>query len=94
MNKESIELSKKLAAEQAVKENVEENMILGIGSGSTIVYAVNKITEMKINVQCIPTSFQSYQLILKNKLNLVTLDQYPEVDIDIDGADEIDTDLN
>jgi ribose 5-phosphate isomerase A len=94
MNNESIELSKKLAAEQAVKENVEEGMILGIGSGSTIVYAVKKIAEMKIKVRCIPTSFQSHQLILKNKLKLVTLDQFPEIDLDIDGADEIDSDLN
>jgi ribose 5-phosphate isomerase len=67
MNNESIELSKKLAAEQAVKENVKENMILGIGSGSTIVYVVKKIAELKINVHCIPTSYQSNQLILKNK---------------------------
>ncbi len=94
MNNDSIELSKKLAAEQAVKENVKENMILGIGSGSTIVYAVKKIAEMKMNIKCIPTSFQSHQLILKNKLKLVTLGQFPEIDLDIDGADEIDSDLN
>ncbi len=94
MNNDSIELSKKLAAEQAVKENVKENMILGIGSGSTIVYAVKKLAEMKMNVRCIPTSFQSHQLILKNKLKLVTLDQFPIIDLDIDGADEIDTNLN
>ena len=79
-------------------ENVKKNMVLGIGSGSTVVYAVNKISELNkendLNLKCIPSSFQSYQLIIENGLNLVSLDQYPEIDLDIDGADEIDSDLN
>ncbi len=98
MSENLIELGKKTAAEKAVEENVKKNMILGIGSGSTVVYAVQKIAEMNkqndLNLKCIPTSFQSYQLIVKNGLNLVTLDQYPEIDLDIDGADEIDKNLN
>lgn len=98
MNNDLIELGKKNAAEKAVEENIRKNMILGIGSGSTVVYAVKKIAEMNkekdLNLKCIPTSFQSYQLIIENGLNLVSLDQYPEIDLDIDGADEIDKDLN
>ena len=98
MSESLIELGKKNAAESAVLENVKENMILGIGSGSTVVYAVNKIAELNkendLNLKCIPSSFQSYQLIIENGLNLVSLDQYPEIDLDIDGADEIDKNLN
>jgi len=98
MSEKLIELGKKTAAEKAVEENVKKNMILGIGSGSTVVYAVKKIVEMNkkndLNLKCIPTSFQSYQLIVENGLNLVSLGQYPEIDLDIDGADEIDKDLN
>ena len=98
MSENLIELGKKTAAEKAVEENVKKNMILGIGSGSTVVYAVKKIAEKNrnndLNLKCIPTSFQSYQLIVENGLNLVSLDQYPEIDLDIDGADEIDKDLN
>lgn len=94
MNNNIIELGKKIAAEKAIEDNVKSNMILGIGSGSTIVYAVKKIAELKFNVKCIPTSFQSHQLILENKLEITTLDEYPEIDLDIDGADEIDKDLN
>jgi len=98
MSENLIELGKKTAAEKAVEENVKKNMILGIGSGSTVVYAVKKIAEINnekdLNLKCIPTSFQSYQLIVENGLNLVSLDQYPEIDLDIDGADEIDKDLN
>jgi len=98
MSNELIELGKKNAANKAVEENVEAGMILGIGSGSTVVYAVKKIVEINkaknMDLKCIPTSFQSRQLIVENGLTLVTLDQYPEIDLDIDGADEIDNSLN
>ncbi len=98
VDKNLIELGKKNAAFRAVEENVKKNMILGIGSGSTVVYAVKKIAEINqknnLNLKCIPTSFQSHQLIVENGLTLVSLDQYPEIDLDIDGADEIDKSLN
>ena len=98
MSEDLIEIGKKNAAFRAVKENVKKGMILGIGSGSTVVYAVKKIAEINktedLNLKCIPSSFQSQQLIVKNGLTLVTLDQYPEIDLDIDGADEIDKELN
>jgi len=98
MSQDLIEIGKRTAAEKAVIENVKKNMVLGIGSGSTVVYAVKKIAELNkeknLNLKCIPSSFQSYQLIIDNGLNLVTLDQYPEIDVTIDGADEIDKNLN
>jgi ribose 5-phosphate isomerase A len=93
-----IELAKRNAAIKAVDENIGKGMILGIGSGSTVVYAVKRIAELNreknLNVKCIPSSFQAYQLIVESDLNLTSLDQYPEIDVDIDGADEIDKDLN
>jgi len=98
MSRDLIEKGKKGAAIRAVDENLKENMILGIGSGSTVVYAVERIAELNkekdMNLKCIPTSFQSYQLIVQHGLKLVSLDQYPEIDLDIDGADDIDKDLN
>jgi len=98
MSQDLIEIGKRTAAEKAVMENVKKNMVLGIGSGSTVVYAVKKIAELNkeknLNLKCIPSSFQSYQLIIDNGLNLVTLDQYPEIDVTFDGADEIDKNLN
>ena len=79
MDENLIELGKKNAAFKAVEENVKKNMILGIGSGSTVVYAVKVIAENdknnSLNLKCIPTSFQSRQLIVENGLNLVSLDQ-------------------
>ena len=98
MTEELIELGKKNAAIKAVEENVKKNMIIGIGSGSTIVYAVKRLGEINkekdLNLICIPSSFQSYQLIIQNGLKLGSLEQNPEIDIDIDGADEIDNELN
>jgi len=98
MSDELIEKGKESAAIKAVHENVKKGMVLGIGSGSTVVYAVKRIAELNINndldLKCIPTSFQAYNLIIDNGLNLVSIDMYPIIDLDIDGADEIDKNLN
>ncbi|CRL07547.1 CLUMA_CG020512, isoform A [Clunio marinus] len=97
-SKMSLESAKKTAAEQAVNEHVKDNLKIGIGSGSTIVYAVNRLAERvkseNLNVICIPTSFQAKQLILSKDLKLGELETYPELDLAIDGADECDIDLN
>lgn len=94
----SLESAKKIAAEKAVNEHVKDNLVVGIGSGSTIVYAVNRLAERvkseNLNVVCIPTSFQAKQLILQNKLKLGELETYPDIDVAIDGADECDKELN
>lgn len=96
--KMSLESAKKIAAEKAVNEHVKNNLVVGIGSGSTIVYAVNRLVERvkteKLNVICIPTSFQAKQLIVNNGLTLGELETYPDLDVAIDGADECDAKLN
>ena len=91
----SVEEAKKNAAYQAVDENLKNHKIVGIGSGSTVVYAVKRIADWnRDNLICIPSSFQATQLIISNGLTLGSLNQYPEVEIIFDGADEIDDDLN
>uniref|UniRef100_A0A8B9FM64 ribose-5-phosphate isomerase n=1 Tax=Amazona collaria TaxID=241587 RepID=A0A8B9FM64_9PSIT len=76
----------------------QNNQVLGIGSGSTIVHAVRRLAERvkeeNLTIVCIPTSFQARQLILQNGLTLSDLDRHPELDVAIDGADEVDSDLN
>ena len=98
MPEDLIEMGKKSAATKAVDENVKKGMVLGIGSGSTVVYAVKRIAELNnendLELKCIPTSFQAYNLIIDNGLNLASIDKYPIIDLDIDGADEIDKELN
>jgi ribose 5-phosphate isomerase A len=91
----SKEEAKKNAAFQAVDEILANNKIIGIGSGSTIVYAVKRIADWdRKDIVCIPSSFQATQLIVEHGLPLGSLNQYPIVDVDFDGADEIDKDLN
>ena len=98
MSDDLIEKGKESAAVKAVDENVRKGMVLGIGSGSTVVYAVKRIAQLNnendLDLKCIPTSFQAYNLIIDNGLNLVSIDRYPVIDLDIDGADEVDKDLN
>ena len=55
------------AARQAVDEYVQSGFVVGIGSGSTVVYAVERLGELveetKLsNIKCIPTSFQAKQV--------------------------------
>ncbi|XP_061445201.1 ribose-5-phosphate isomerase [Rhineura floridana] len=97
-NNTMTEEAKKLAAWAAVNNHVQTNQVLGIGSGSTIVHAVHKLAERvkqeNLNIVCIPSSFQARQLILQNGLTLSDLDRHPELNVAIDGADEVDLDLN
>lgn len=90
----SLEEAKELAARRAVDEHITDNAVIGIGSGSTVVYAVKRISEhvkdKNINVTCIPTSFQARQLIIEYKLTLGDLERNPALDFVFDGADEVD----
>jgi ribose 5-phosphate isomerase A len=86
------------AAVKAV-EHIESGMILGIGSGTTTAEAIKiigkRLKEGKIkNIKGVPTSYQSIQEAVKARIPLTTLDEYPELDLGIDGADQIDPYLN
>jgi ribose 5-phosphate isomerase A len=90
--------AKKRAATKAV-EHIESGMILGIGSGTTTAEAIKiigeKLKEGEIkNIKGVPTSYQSIQEAVKSRIPLTTLDEYPFLDLGIDGADQIDPSLN
>jgi len=93
-----VEQAKEKAATQAVDDYVYDGCRLGVGSGSTVVYAVQHLASVVkktgYKVTCVPTSFQSRQLILEHGLILSDLSQTPELDVVIDGADEVDLMLN
>lgn len=92
------ELAKQKAAHQAVDEHVRSGMRVGIGSGSTVVYAVERLVERvkseNLQVTCVASSFQAIQLITDGGLQLSDLTRTPELDVAIDGADEVDAFLN
>jgi ribose 5-phosphate isomerase A len=93
-----VEKAKELAARAAVDEFVRDGMVVGVGSGSTIAYAVVRLAQRAkaegLKVVCIPTSFQSRQLVVQHGLVLGDLENYPVLDVAIDGADEVDVNLN
>ncbi|KAJ3324460.1 hypothetical protein HDV06_006871 [Boothiomyces sp. JEL0866] len=94
------ELAKQKASFQAIDQQINASTkIIGIGSGSTVVYAVQRLAERvkqeSLDIKaCIPSSFQSQQLIVQHGLPLATLNQYPKIDVTFDGADEVDDALN
>ncbi|KAL5828077.1 hypothetical protein ACOSQ4_019874 [Xanthoceras sorbifolium] len=89
---------KKIAAYKAV-EFVESGMVLGLGTGSTARHAVDRIGELlsqgKLkNVVGVPTSKMTHEQALSLGIPLSDLDSHPVIDLAIDGADEVDPDLN
>ncbi|HEY6407867.1 MAG TPA: ribose-5-phosphate isomerase RpiA [Ktedonobacteraceae bacterium] len=87
---------KRLAGEAAV-ELIEEGMLLGLGTGSTAMYLLYALAErmqqgLRI-VGGVPTSKATAELARNLGIPLTTLDVHPELDLAIDGADEIDSQL-
>ncbi|CAH1414113.1 unnamed protein product [Lactuca virosa] len=89
---------KKIAAYKAV-EFVESGMVLGLGTGSTAKHAIDRIGELlqqgKLsNIVGIPTSTMTHEQALSLGIPLSDLDNHPVLDLAIDGADEVDPDMN
>jgi len=92
-----MERAKKNAALEAAK-NVKDGFIVGLGSGSTAAYAIeelgNRVKKEKLHVLGVPTSYQAFMLAVKNGIPITTLEEHPALDLAIDGADQIDSELN
>jgi ribose 5-phosphate isomerase A len=87
---------KKIAGEKAA-EYVEDGMIVGLGTGSTVEYTIKKIGEMIKNgleIKGIPTSMHTKKIAKECNIPLTDLEENPVIDITIDGADEVDPNLN
>ena len=85
---------KKIVADAAIKE-VESDMILGLGSGSTAALMIKSLAEEIIsgklrNIKGVATSFQSEVLALELNIPLIDLASVSQIDLAIDGADEVD----
>lgn len=78
-------------------ELIEDGQIVGLGTGSTthhfIKYLGQRVQEEKLDIQAIPTSYQSLILAREVGIKLTTLDEY-DIDIAVDGADEVSTSLD
>jgi ribose 5-phosphate isomerase A len=89
---------KKQAAFQAV-DYVKSGMVVGLGTGSTAAFAVDRIGQLMkdgvlTDIVGVPTSIRTYEQALALGIPLATLDEQPKIDVAIDGADEVDPNLD
>ncbi|TYW03698.1 ribose-5-phosphate isomerase RpiA [Listeria monocytogenes] len=84
---------KKLAGEKAC-ELIEDGMVVGLGTGSTVYYTIEKLGQMVNNglhITGVATSEETTKQAEKLGIPLKSLNDVTEIDVTIDGADEIDT---
>jgi ribose 5-phosphate isomerase A len=95
---ERLEAQKQQAAALAV-ELIQSGMVVGLGAGSTAGFAAERIAErlrqgVLHDIVGIPCSKTVESMARQLGIPLTTLEERPEIDITIDGADEVDPDLN
>ncbi len=83
----------KRAAGYKAADMIKDGMVVGLGTGSTVYYMIERLAEHVRNgmrVSGIPTSFQTAIRAREAGIPLTTLDDNPVIDIAVDGADEVD----
>lgn len=81
--------SQKRAAGEAAALLVESGMVVGLGTGSTAAWFVKALAVRKLDVTCIATSTTTAELAASLGMTLVELGDTREIDLTVDGADEI-----
>lgn len=81
----------------AAAELVENGNVVGLGTGSTTHYFIKRlgerIKEENMEILGIPTSYQSFLLAKDSGIIITTLEEH-NIDISVDGADEVDSNFN
>ncbi len=88
--------SKKMVAKKAV-ELIKEGMTIGLGTGSTALLAIEKIglrVKEGLQIKAVATSKNSENLAMQSGIPLIPFSEIAEIDIAIDGADEVDQQHN
>jgi ribose 5-phosphate isomerase A len=90
------EAKKKVALEAA--KHIENGFVVGLGSGSTAAHVIQElgrlIQQNNLHVLGVPSSSQAFLLAVSSGVPLTTLDEHPLLDLAIDGADEVDKQLD
>ena len=87
---------KKIAGEKAA-EYVKDGMTVGLGTGTTAFYMINKVGEMVrdgLNIKAVATSKGTELLAQRLGIPVVGMDEVPSIDLAIDGVDRIDRRFN
>lgn len=83
----------KRAAGYRAAEMVEDGMVIGLGTGSTVFYAIESLSGRirdGLSIMGVPTSYQTAMRAREYEIPLTTLDDNPVLDLAIDGADQVD----
>jgi ribose 5-phosphate isomerase A len=83
--------AKQLVAKRAV-EFVEDGMRVGLGTGTTATMFIRELAvrvQQGLKIRCVASSDASHELALSLGMDVRTLDELPELDVYIDGADEV-----
>ena len=89
--------SNKQRAAAAAAELITDGMVLGLGTGTTASYLVQILGErvrQGLRIQGVPTSEATRQLAVAEGVPLTTLEEQTVLDLCLDGADEVDPELN
>jgi len=97
MSSTRVRREKELVARYA-SSLVKDGQVVGLGSGTTAAIFVRelakRVMDEGLKIVAIPSSIPIKLLTLSLAIPTASLDEYPEVDIDVDGADEVDRSLN
>jgi ribose 5-phosphate isomerase A len=89
--------AQKRAVGEAAAALVEDHMTVGLGTGSTAAFLVMalgaRVAREGLSLRCVATSSATETLAVHHGLNLIDLNDADEIDLTLDGADEIDQDL-
>ena len=84
----SVEDEKRLAAEAAA-ELVEDGMLIGLGTGSTVGYFLPALARRGLRLRCVATSLQTETAARELGLAVEPFDELERLDLAVDGADQI-----
>lgn len=89
---------KRMVGYKAVDDYVKSGMVVGLGTGSTAYFAVERVGQKLksgelTDIVCIPTSERTKEQALSLGIPLCTLNEKSRLDVAIDGADDVDPGL-
>jgi ribose 5-phosphate isomerase A len=84
----------KLKAALAAVDEIRDGMVVGLGSGSTASIFIRELGKKSLKILAIPTSDESRRIAGEVGISLTTFETHPEIDVTVDGADEVSPTLD
>ncbi|HWB32464.1 MAG TPA: ribose-5-phosphate isomerase RpiA [Acidobacteriaceae bacterium] len=79
----------KLLVAKRAAELVRDGQAVGLGTGTTATLFIRELAKRKLKIRCVASSDASHDLGRELGMDVVTLEELPELDVYIDGADEV-----